>query len=130
MLKFVIAATVAGMFSIAPAFADDMMKCDDANMMKMQKGDRGFFYHSNTGKEIVGICEVIRTAYPDPTANAGEPWVCVDVKAIEPVPKPVTLAAIKAEPKLAEIQLLRQSRLSLPSITDAEWKFVCKMGGL
>jgi predicted RNA-binding protein with PUA-like domain len=100
------------------------------NMMKMQKGDRGFFYHSNIGKEIVGICEVIRTAYPDPTAQPGEPWVCVDVKAIEPMPKPVTLAAIKAEPKLAEIQLLRQSRLSLPSITDAEWKFVCKMGGL
>ena len=66
------------------------------NMMKMRQGDRGFFYHSNVGKEIVGICEVIRTAYPDPTAQPGEPWVCVDVKAIEPVPKPVTLAAIKA----------------------------------
>ena len=99
------------------------------NMMKMKKGDRGFFYHSNVGKEIVGIVEVIKTAYPDPTAKAGEPWVCVDVKAIEPMPKPVTLAAIKAEPKLADIQLIRQSRLSLPAITDAEWKLVCKMGG-
>ncbi len=100
------------------------------NMMKMKKGDRGFFYHSNVGKEIVGICEIIKAAYPDPTAKAGEPWVCVDIKAVEPMPKPVTLAAIKAEPKLAEIQLLKQSRLSVPPITDAEWKFVCKMGGL
>ncbi len=100
------------------------------NMMKMEKGDRGFFYHSNVGKEIVGIVEVIKEAYPDPTAKAGEPWVCVDVRAVEPVPQPVTLAAIKAEPKLAEIQLLRQSRLSLPSISDAEWKLVCKMGGV
>ena len=100
------------------------------NMMKMKKGDRAFFYHSNVGKEIVGIVEVIKEAYHDPTAEPGTPWVCVDVKAVEPLPKPVTLAAIKAEPKLAEIQLLRQSRLSLPAITDAEWKFLCKMGGL
>ena len=99
-------------------------------MMKMKKGDRGFFYHSNIGKEVVGICEVIREAYSDPTAKAGEPWVCVDIKAVEPLKTPVTLAAIKAEPKLAEIQLLKQSRLSLPAITDAEWKLVCKMGGL
>jgi predicted RNA-binding protein with PUA-like domain len=100
------------------------------NLMKMKKGERGFFYHSNVGKEIVGICEIVRAAYPDPTAKAGEPWVAVDIKAVEPLPKPVTLAAIKAEPKLAEIQLLKQSRLSVPPITDAEWKIVCKMGGL
>ena len=100
------------------------------NMKKMKKGDRGFFYHSNIGKEIVGIVEVIKEAYPDPTAEAGSPWVCVDVKAVEPLKKPVTLAAIKAEPKLAEIQLLKQSRLSLPAITAEEWKFVCRMGGL
>lgn len=100
------------------------------NLMKMKKGERGFFYHSNVGKEIVGICEIVRAVYPDPTAKAGEPWVAVDIKAVEPVPKPVTLAAIKAEPKLAEIQLLKQSRLSVPPITDAEWKIVCKMGGL
>ncbi len=100
------------------------------NMMKMKKGDRAFFYHSNVGKEIVGIVEVIKEAYHDPTAEPGTPWVCVDVKAVEPLPKPVTLAAVKAEPKLAEIQLLRQSRLSLPAITDVEWKFLCKMGGL
>ena len=100
------------------------------NLMKMKKGDRGFFYHSNIGKEIVGICEIVRAAYPDPTAKAGEPWVAVDIKAIERLPQPVTLAAIKAEPKLAEIQLLKQSRLSVPPITDAEWKIVSKMGGL
>ena len=100
------------------------------NMKKMKKGDRGFFYHSNVGKEIVGIVEVIKEAYADPTAEAGSPWVCVDVKAVEPLKIPVTLAAIKAELKLAEIQLLKQSRLSLPAITDAEWKFVCKMGGM
>jgi predicted RNA-binding protein with PUA-like domain len=100
------------------------------NLMKMKKGDRGFFYHSNIGKEIVGICEIVRAAYQDPTAKAGEPWVAVDIKAIERLPQPVTLAAIKAEPKLAEIQLLKQSRLSVPPITDAEWKIVCKMGGL
>ncbi len=100
------------------------------NMKKMKKGDRGFFYHSNVGKEIVGIVEVIKEAYADPTAEAGSPWVCVDVKAVESLKIPVTLAAIKAELKLAEIQLLKQSRLSLPAITDAEWKFVCKMGGM
>jgi predicted RNA-binding protein with PUA-like domain len=100
------------------------------NMKKMKKGDRGFFYHSNIGKEIVGIVEVIKEAYADPTAEAGSPWVCVDVKAVEPLKKPVTLADIKADPKLSEIQLLKQSRLSLPAITDAEWKYVCKLGGL
>ncbi|MCF8476910.1 MAG: EVE domain-containing protein [Pseudolabrys sp.] len=100
------------------------------NMMKMRKGERAFFYHSNVGKEIVGIVEVIKEAYHDPTAEPGTPWVCVDVKAVEPMPKPVTLAAIKAEPKLAGIQLLKQSRLSLPAITETEWKYLCKMGGL
>jgi predicted RNA-binding protein with PUA-like domain len=100
------------------------------NLMKMKKGERGFFYHSNVGKEIVGICEIVRAAYPDPTAKTGEPWVAVDIKAVESMPKPVTLADIKAEPKLAAIQLLKQSRLSVPPITDDEWKIVCKMGGL
>jgi predicted RNA-binding protein with PUA-like domain len=100
------------------------------NMMKMKKGERGFFYHSNIGKEIVGICEVVREAYPDPSAKPGEPWVCVDIKAVEPMPKPVTLAVYKAEPKLAETALLKLGRLSVPPVTDAEWKLVRKMGGL
>jgi len=100
------------------------------NLMKMKKGERGFFYHSNVGKEIVGICEIVRDSYPDPTAKTGEPWVAVDIKALEPMLKPVTLADIKAEPKLSAIQLLKQSRLSVPQVTDSEWKIVCKMGGL
>ena len=100
------------------------------NLMKMKKGDRAFFYHSNIGKEIVGIVEVIRAAYPDPSAKAGEPWVVVDVKAVEPLPKPVTLDAIKKEPKLRDMALIKLSRLSVQPVTEPEWKLVCKMGGL
>jgi predicted RNA-binding protein with PUA-like domain len=100
------------------------------NLMKMKKGDRAFFYHSNIGKEIVGFVEVIREHYPDPTAKAGDPWVVVDVKAIEPMPQPVTLTAIKAEPKLKDMSLLKYSRLSVQPVADAEWKLICKMGGL
>jgi predicted RNA-binding protein with PUA-like domain len=100
------------------------------NLKKMKKGDRAFFYHSNIGKEIVGIVEVVREQHPDPTAKAGEPWVVVDVKASEPLPKPVTLEMIKKEPRLKDMALLKQSRLSVQPVTDAEWKIVCKMGGL
>ena len=100
------------------------------NMMKMKKGDRGFFYHSNVGKEIVGVVEIVREHFPDPTADAGSPWVVVQVKAAEPLPKPVTLEAVKKEPKLKDMALLKQSRLSVQPVTDAEWKLVCKMGGL
>jgi len=100
------------------------------NLMKMKKGDRAFFYHSNVGKEIVGIAEIARERYPDPSAKAGEPWVVVDVKAIEPLPKPVTLEMIKKESKLKDMALLKLSRLSVQPVTDAEWKIVCKMGGL
>jgi predicted RNA-binding protein with PUA-like domain len=100
------------------------------NLMKMRKGDRAFFYHSNVGKEIVGVVEIIREAYPDPTAKTGEPWVVVDVRALEALPKPVTLDAIKAEPKLKDMALLKQSRLSVQPVTSDEWKIVCKMGGV
>jgi predicted RNA-binding protein with PUA-like domain len=100
------------------------------NLMKMKKGDRAFFYHSNIGKEIVGVLEIVREHFPDPTAEAGSPWVVVQVKALEPVPKPVTLNAIKAEPKLKDMALLKQSRLSVQPVTADEWKLVCKMGGL
>jgi predicted RNA-binding protein with PUA-like domain len=99
------------------------------NLMKMKKGDRAFFYHSNIGKEIVGIVEVIREHYPDPTDKTGK-FVVVDVKAVEPVPQPVTLTAIKDEPKLKDMALLKYSRLSVQPVTDAEWKAICKMGGL
>ena len=99
------------------------------NLSNMKKGDKAFFYHSNEGKDIVGIAEVIKEAYPDPTAK-GEPWVVVDVKTVEALPKPVALAAIKAEPKLKDMALVKYSRLSVQPVTDAEWKLVCKMGGL
>jgi predicted RNA-binding protein with PUA-like domain len=100
------------------------------NLMKMKKGDRAFFYHSNIGKEIVGIVEIIHEHHPDPTATVGEPWVVVDIKAVEPLPKPVTLEMIKKEPKLKDMALLKQSRLSVQPVTEVEWKLVCKMGGL
>lgn len=100
------------------------------NLMKMKKGDLAFFYHSNIGKEIVGIVEVAKEHYPDPTAKAGDPWVVVDMVAREPLKTPVTLEAIKKESKLKEMALLKYSRLSVQPVTAAEWKVVCKMGGL
>ena len=100
------------------------------NMLAMKKGDTGFFYHSNEGKEIVGIVEVIREAYPDPTAEPGEPWVVVDLKAVKALPKPVTLAAVKAEERLAKMSLVTSMRLSVQPVTEAEWKIVCGMGGI
>lgn len=100
------------------------------NLMAMKKGDQGFFYHSNEGKEIVGIVEVIREAYPDPTAEAGEPWVVVDLKAVKPFKRPVTLAEVKADPKLAKMSLVTSMRLSVQPVTEAEWKHICKLGGV
>ena len=101
-----------------------------ANLMKMKKGDRAFFYHSGEDKAVVGTLEVLREHYPDPTAKKGEPWVVVDVKALAPAARPVTLAAIKAEPKLKAMVLVNNTRLSVQPVTAAEWKLVCKMGGL
>ena len=98
-------------------------------LKEMKKSDRAFFYHTGDEKAVVGIVEVTRDAYPDPTAK-GEPWVVVDVKAVEALPKPVTLAAIKQEPKLKDMALVKYSRLSVQPVTDAQWKLVCKMGGL
>jgi len=98
------------------------------NLRAMRKGDRVFFYHSNVGKQIVGVVEVEREAYPDPTAASGD-WVCVDMKAMRPLPKPVTLVAIKADPGLADIPLVRQPRLSVMPISKPHWDKVCRMGG-
>ena len=95
----------------------------------MQIGDLGFFYHSNATKDVVGIVEVCKLAHPDPTDESGQ-WECVDIRAVKPVPKPVTLAAVKAEPKLAKMALVTSMRLSVQPVTDAEWKIVCAMGGL
>jgi predicted RNA-binding protein with PUA-like domain len=100
------------------------------HMQAMKLGDRGFFYHSNEGKEIVGLVEVIREAYPDPTAEPGEPWVVVDLKAVKPLPKPVTLAQVKATESLSKMALVTSMRLSVQPVTDEEWDIVCRMGGV
>lgn len=97
------------------------------NMRAMQIGDRGFFYHSNEGKEVVGICEVIALVHPDASDPTGA-WDCVDVKAVEPFPRPVTLIEAKANPKLAAMKLVTTSRLSVQPVTPEEWAEVCRMG--
>ena len=99
------------------------------NMKAMQLGDLGFFYHTGDGKEIVGIVEVCAIAHPDQKDDTGV-WKCVDVRAVCDVPKPVTLAAAKANPKLADMALVRTARLSVQPVTADEWIEVCRMGGL
>ena len=96
------------------------------NLKAMKTGDRCFFYHSGEGKEIVGIAEVVKAAYPDATDKDGKS-VTVDVKAVEPVKTPVTLAAVKADPKFKEMKLVRQSRLSVSPVSDEHWKLLMKM---
>lgn len=103
------------------------------NMKAMKLGDRCFFYHSNIGKEIVGIMKVVALAHPDSTAELKDGkvvWECVDVAADKPLKRPVTLEEIKAEPKLGKMSLVNQSRLSVQPVTPDEWALVCKMGGL
>ena len=99
------------------------------NLMAMRKGERGFFSHSNEGKEIVGIVEVIKQAYPDPKDEKGV-FVMVDLKAVKPLKRPVSLEDIKADPRLEGMALIKFSRLSVQPVTDAEWAIVCEMGGL
>ncbi|GBQ97358.1 EVE domain-containing protein [Asaia lannensis] len=97
------------------------------NLSAMRCGDLAFFYHSVSDKEIVGVVKVVREAYPDPTAESGK-WVCVDVEAQGAFASPVSLATIKADPALADMALLKQSRLSVAPVTEAEWTHLCKMG--
>ncbi len=99
------------------------------NMKAMKKGDLAFFYHSNEGKEIVGIVEVAKEYYPDPTDETGK-FGMVDFKAVKPLKKFVTLATIKETPALKNMALLKQSRLSVSPVSEAEWKTILKMGGL
>src|SRR4051794_31012439 len=99
------------------------------HLKEMKNEDRAFFYHTGDEKQIVGIVEVIRESYPDKT-DPKEVFVAVDVKAIRPLPRPVTLAEIKAEPRLKEMALVKYSRLSVQPVTPSEWKLVCKLGGL
>jgi predicted RNA-binding protein with PUA-like domain len=98
------------------------------NLRSMKKGDLAFFYHTGKEKAVVGVVKVIKEAYKDHTADE-DFWSMVDVVAVEPFPKPVTLADVKAEPKLAAMALVKYSRLSVQKVSDAEWKLVRKMGG-
>lgn len=99
-----------------------------SNLKAMKKGDQAFFYHSNIGKEIVGVVKVVREAYPDPTDETGR-WVCVDVQAMKPVKRPVTLAEIKADPQFADLLLVRMSRLSVVPVSEQHWKALTKLAG-
>ncbi len=98
------------------------------NMRLMKLGDRGFFYHSNEGKAVVGIVEVCKLAHRDSTSDV-EAWECVDIRALADVPKAVTLDAIKIDPALKDMVLVKNSRLSVQPVTAEEWKHICKMGG-
>jgi predicted RNA-binding protein with PUA-like domain len=100
------------------------------HLSEIKKSDSFFFYHTGDEKQIVGIGKVIRKSFPDPTAGKGEPWLAVTVVAEKPLPIPVTLAAIKAEPKLKNMALVKYGRLSVQPVSDVEWKSVCKMGGM
>jgi len=99
-------------------------------LKEMKKGEKFFFYHTGDEKQVVGIGEVLREAYLDPTAKKSEPWVAVSTGAVEPLRNPVALAAIKAEPKLKAMALVKYARLSVQPVTENEWKLVCKMGGI
>jgi predicted RNA-binding protein with PUA-like domain len=98
-------------------------------MMAMKLGDLAFFYHSNVGKEVVGIVEVIKTFHPDPTDESGK-FGMVAVRAVEPLKRPVTLAEIKADPRFAEMALLKMSRLSVQPVSAEHWRIIRALGGL
>jgi predicted RNA-binding protein with PUA-like domain len=99
------------------------------NMRAMKIGDLGLFYHSNEGLNVVGIAEVCKLAHPDSTSDDPS-WECVDIRAVRDVPNPPTLGEIKTNPKLAEMALVKLSRLSVQPVTPEEWKEVCRMGGV
>lgn len=99
------------------------------NLKSMRLGERVFFYHSVAEKRIIGIVRVVREAYADPTDETGR-WVCVDLEAEAPLARPVTLAQVKDDPALAELPLVRQSRLSVMPIDDEAWAMLCRLGGM
>jgi len=101
----------------------------DNNMKEMKKGDRAFFYHSVAARQIVGVVEIVKEHYPDPTDTKGI-FGMVDVKALMPAKSPVSLADIKATPALSQMWLVRQSRLSVTPVAKDEWKLLCKMAGI
>jgi predicted RNA-binding protein with PUA-like domain len=99
------------------------------HLQAMKKGEHALFYHTGDEKQVVGIVEIIREAYPDKTDEKGV-FVCVDTRAVKPFGKPVTLATVKADPKLKGMVLAREPRLSVQPVSDAEWKMICRMGGV
>jgi predicted RNA-binding protein with PUA-like domain len=99
------------------------------NLKAMKKGDHAFFYHSNIGKEIVGVMEIAREAYPDKTDDTGR-WVMVDVVPLQPVKTPVTLEQIKADKRFADLALVKYARLSVQPVSAAHWKMLCKLAGI
>jgi len=98
-------------------------------MRAMKEGDRGFFYHSQTEKAVVGIVEVIAEAHPDSTTDDPR-WDCVDIKALRPLPNPVTLEVCKADVRLKAMVLVNNTRLSVQPVSDEEWRIVCDLGGV
>lgn len=100
-----------------------------SNMKAMKAGDLGFFYHSGAEKSVVGIVRIVAEAHPDSTDDTGK-WFCVDVAAVADMPKPVTLETVKADAALSEMVLARNSRLSVQPVTAAEWRYICRLGGL
>lgn len=98
------------------------------NLKSMKAGDLAFFYHSNIGREIVGVVRVAREHYPDPSAESGG-WVAVDMEAVGPMPRPVTLAQMKADPALEGLALIRLSRLSVVPVSAEHWAHICRLGG-
>ena len=99
------------------------------NMRAMKVGDRGFFYHSNIGKEVVGIVEVSQESAPDSTTDDPR-WDCVHIRAIKPLKRPVTLEEAKADPRLQDMALVKNTRLSVQPVSDEEWLIVCELGGV
>ncbi len=102
------------------------------NLLAMRRGDLAFFYHSKLGKQIVGVVEVVREAYPDPTAGSGKAsgdWVCVDMRARGGLARPVTLTELRADPAFAELALLRQPRLSVVPVSAPHWRAIASIGG-
>ena len=122
---------------------DDQVKCGEQgtewdgvrnyqarnNMKAMKQGDLGFFYHSVNEKSIVGIVKVVKEVHPDSTDTTGK-WECVDVAAVRDLPTPITLDDVKADPRLEEMILVKNSRLSVQPVTAKEWKLICNLGGL
>lgn len=99
------------------------------NMRAMRVGDQGFFYHSNIGKEIVGIVEIAALSHPDSTTDDPR-WDCVDIRALRPLARPVSLTMVKSDPRLAKMALVTCSRLSVQPVTEDEWRIICELGGV